>query len=82
MFKKVTKILKLRMRSSTFPSLCISDLARVMRDLGLITTIKSGMRKVKEVWFRVKAECTEGEIPAAGDVDPLRPGPAQKRDHI
>ena len=80
MFKKVSKIFKLRMRSSTFPSLNIADLARVMRDLGLIPNIKGGMKKVKEVWFKVKAECSEPEQASTehcctGDLGP-------KRDHI
>lgn len=66
MFKSVSKILKLRMRSCTFPNLCMSDLARVMRDLGLITTVKDGAKKVKQVWFKAKAECSE-ELPAGDD---------------
>lgn len=56
MYKKVSKIFKLRMRSCTFPSLSIADLTRVMRDLGLIHTVKDGAKKVKEVWFKALAE--------------------------
>jgi len=59
MYKKVTKIFKLRMRTSTFPVLCISDLARVMRDLSLIPSVKTGMSKVKNVWFKIKNQCLE-----------------------
>ena len=83
MFKKITKIFKLRMRSNTFPCLCISDLTRVMRDLGLIENIKGGMKQVKEIWFRVLEECTEGGQEAiTADVDPTRPSLSPKRDHI
>ena len=59
MYKKVTKIFKLRMRTSTFPVICMSDLARVMRDIGLIPSIKKGMSKVKCIWFKVKNQQQE-----------------------
>ena len=59
MYKKVTKIFKLRMRTSTFPVICMSDLARVMRDIGLIPSVKKGMSKVKNVWFKVKNQSQE-----------------------
>ncbi len=54
MYPKVELIFKMRMRSCTFPTLSMSDLARVMRDLGLIPNIRRGMSLVKEVWFHVK----------------------------
>ena len=76
MFKSVSKILKLRMRSGTFPNLCMSDLARVMRDLGLIDTIKGGAKKVKQVWFKARAECSEEKPQNADEEHPC------KIDHI
>ena len=71
MYKRVSKIFKLRMRSSTFPQLCMADLAKTMRDVGMIPTVKSGMAKVKEVWFKVKAlyeeEPATAALPSGGE---------------
>jgi len=54
-----------------------------MRDLGLIEDIKSGLNKVREIWFRVLEECTEGGLEAlTADIDPARPSLSPKRDHI
>lgn len=86
MYKKVVKIFKLRMRSGTFPVVCMSDLARVMRDLGLIPSVKKGLAKVKEVWFKIKAETTTepdpATLPPPTEDNAFRPGPVIKRDHI
>jgi hypothetical protein len=67
MWKKIKKIFKLRLRQCTFPVLNISDMIRVMRDLGLLVCAQNSQSLAQKIWD----SCLVYDDPAAANAVPV-----------